>query len=67
MSEKQNWQLQPGIEMTPAVADDVAKISCALKSLSAFTTFVVEREDCPDDLKKIVEDGLDAMSRIFVW
>jgi len=67
MTEKTNWTLQPGVQLSPAVADDVAKISCALKSLSAFSTFVIEREDCPDDLKKIVDDGLEAMSRIFVW
>jgi hypothetical protein len=67
MTEKQNWKLQPGIEMSGAVAKDVAKVSCALKSLSAFTTFIIEREDCPEDLKKIVEDGLEAMSRLYVW
>ncbi len=67
MTEKQNWQLQPGIEMSSAAADDVAKVACALKSLSAFTTFIIEREDCPEDLKKIVEEGLDAMSRLYVW
>ncbi|MDR3394726.1 MAG: hypothetical protein P4L70_06965 [Parasulfuritortus sp.] len=67
MTEKQNWKLQPGIEMSGAVAEDVAKVSCALKSLSAFTTFIIEREDCPEDLKKIVEEGLEAMSRIYVW
>lgn len=67
MSEKPNWNLQSGVEMSPAVAEEVAKIACALKSLSAFTTFVVERDDCPDDLKKIVDEGLDAMSRLFVW
>jgi hypothetical protein len=67
MADKPNWQLQPGVEMSPAVAQDVAKIACALKSLSAYTTFAMEREDCPDDLKKIVEDGLDAMARIYVW
>jgi hypothetical protein len=67
MTEKTNWTLQPGIEMSSKVADDVAKVSCALKSLSAFTTFVIEREDCPEDLKQIVDDGLEAMSRLYVW
>jgi hypothetical protein len=68
MTEKQqNWIVQPGVQLSPDVADDVAKVACALKSLSAYTTFVIERDDCPDDLQKIVADGLDAMSRIFVW
>jgi hypothetical protein len=67
MADNPTWKFQPGIEMNPAVAQDVAKIACALKSLSAYTTFAMEREDCPDDLKKIVEEGLDAMARIYVW
>jgi len=68
MTKKEtNWHLQPGVKMSPEVAEDVAKIACALKSLSAFTTFVIERQDCPDDLKQIVEEGLDAMSRVYVW
>ena len=67
MAENSNWQLQDGVQMSPAVAEEVAKIACALKSLSAFTTFVIEREDCPDDLQKIVQEGLDAMTRVFVW
>ncbi|MEW5770474.1 MAG: hypothetical protein AB1831_08945 [Pseudomonadota bacterium] len=67
MPEKKNWQLQPGVNISPELADEVAKIACALKSLSAYTTFVIEREDCPDELQKIVEDGLDAMAKIFVW
>lgn len=67
MPKKENWKLQPGVAMTPEIADDVARVACALKSLSAYTTFALEREDCPEDLQKIVEDGLEAMARIFVW
>lgn len=67
MSDKPNWKLQSGVEMSPAVAEEVAKIACALKSLSAFTTFVIEREDCPDDLQQLVDEGLDAMSRLYIW
>lgn len=65
--KKSNWKLQPGVEMDEKVADNVAKIACALKSLSAYTTLVVEREDCPEELQEIVEDGLEAMTRVFVW
>ncbi|MEW5786459.1 MAG: hypothetical protein AB1899_01255 [Pseudomonadota bacterium] len=67
MTDKKNWHLQPGIQMPPQVAEDVARIACALKSLSAYTTLVMEREDCPEDLQKLVEEGLDAMARVFVW
>ena len=65
--EKKNWKLQPTAQMSPEVANDVAMIACALKSLSAYTTFAMEREDCPEDLQQIVEEGLDAMARVFVW
>ncbi len=67
MPEKKNWKLHDGVDMTPELADEVAKVACALKSLSAYTTFAMEREDCPEDLQKIVQEGLDAMARIFVW
>ena len=67
MPDKKNWQLQPGGNISPELADEVAKVACALKSLSAYTTFAMEREDCPEDLQKIVEEGLDAMTKIFVW
>src|SRR5574340_679744 len=67
MSEKMNWKLKPGVNLTPELVDEVAKIACALKSLSAYTTLALEREDCPEDLQQIVQDGLDAMVRIFEW
>jgi hypothetical protein len=35
MSEKKNWKLQPGVDIGPEVVDEVAKIACALRSLSA--------------------------------
>lgn len=65
--DKKNWKLQPSAQMSPELANDVAMVACALKSLSAYTTFVMEREDCPEDLQKLVEEGLEAMARIFVW
>ena len=67
MVEKKNWQLQPGVNISPELADEVAKVACALKSLSAYTTLAMEREDCPEELQQIVDDGLEAMARIFVW
>lgn len=67
MSEQMNWKLKPGVNIPPELVDDVARIACALKSLSAYTTLALEREDCPEDLQKIVQDGLDAMVRVFEW
>ena len=67
MTDKKNWHLQPGVAMSPEAADEVAKIACALKSLSAYTSLAVEREDCPPELQQIVDEGLDAMARVFVW
>ncbi|MDD5330309.1 MAG: hypothetical protein PHX38_09910 [Sulfuricella sp.] len=65
MSE--TWQLQEGIKMDGTTAAEVAKIACALKSLSAYTSLAMESEDAPEDLQTIVDEGLDAMARIFVW
>jgi len=62
-----NWQLQPGLKLDPAIAADVAKIACALKSLSVYASLVIEREDCPEDLQQIVDDGVKAIGKIFVW
>lgn len=67
MSDKMNWKLKPGVTIAPGQVEDIAKMACALKSLSAYTTFVVEREDCPEDLQQIVQEGLDAMARVFEW
>ncbi|MDD5248766.1 MAG: hypothetical protein PHY45_07265 [Rhodocyclaceae bacterium] len=62
-----NWQLQPGVQIAPEAAAEVAKIACALKSLSVYAGLVIEREDCPADLQKIVDDGVKAIGKIFVW
>lgn len=67
MTEKPNWQLQPGIKIAPETAAEVAKIACALKTLSVYAGLVIEREDCPADLQKIVDEGVDAIGKIFVW
>ena len=53
--------------MDDATASEVAKIACALKSLSAYTSLAMESEDAPEDLQAIVDEGLEAMTRIFVW
>jgi hypothetical protein len=65
MSE--TWKLQEGVKMDEATASEVAKMACALKSLSAYTSLAMESEDAPEDLQAIVDEGLEAMTRIFVW
>ncbi len=61
------WQLQPGVVMNEQVAADVARIACALKSLSMYTSLVLERDDCPADLHEVVDEGVAAIGRVFVW
>ena len=58
----ENWKLKDGAELN---VDDVAKIACALKSLSAYTTLVCAEEDSPEDLEQIVKEGMDAMEKMF--
>jgi hypothetical protein len=67
MVEKSSWNLQPGVNIAPDAAAEVAKIACALKSLSAYTSLAMEREDCPPDLQELVDEGVKAISKIFVW
>jgi hypothetical protein len=61
------WKLKEGVNLDAATACDVAKIACALKSLSIYTRLAMESEDAPEDLQTIVDEGLEAMTRIFVW
>lgn len=61
------WKLQEGVSMSQDAAQEVAKIACALKSLSAYVTLSQETEDAPEELQQIVDEGLEAMKKIFVW
>lgn len=65
--DKASWKLHQNVTMDEKLAAEVAKIACALQSLSVYTTQALEEEDVPDTLKKIVDDGKEAMKRIFVW
>ncbi len=56
------WKLKEGAELN---IDDVAKIACALKSLSAYTTLACAEEENPADLEVIVDEGLEAISNLF--
>lgn len=62
MSEEAQWKLRDGAELN---VDDVAKIACALKSLSAYTTLACAEEDSPEDLDEIVNEGMDAIEKLF--
>ncbi len=57
-----NMKLKDGAELN---IDDVAKIACALKSLSVYTTLACAEEESPDDLEKIVDEGLDSIANLF--
>ena len=62
MSEEAQWKLRDGVKLN---VDDVAKIACALKSLSAYTILACAEEDSPEDLDEIVNEGMDAIEKIF--
>jgi hypothetical protein len=65
MTKTKQWQLQPGVKIDDATAEEIAKIACALKSLSLYTTLVLEEEDCPEDLQQVVDEGVAAIGKIF--
>lgn len=62
MSDEQNWKLKEGVQLD---IDEVAKIACALKSLSVYTSMLCEQEDSPAELESTVQEGLDAIDRLF--
>lgn len=63
----QQWQLQRGVKISEDAAAEVAKIACALKSLSIFTGLVLSQEDCPEDLQQTVDEGIAAIDKLFIW
>lgn len=65
MTESKDWKLQPGVKIDDKVAEDVAKIALALKSLSLYATLVIDREECPEDLQAVVDEGVTAINRVF--
>lgn len=65
MTKEKSWQLQPGIKIDDQTAEEVAKIACALKSLSIYASLVIEREDCPEDLQQLVDEGVTAIGKVF--
>jgi hypothetical protein len=65
--KQEQWQLQRGVRIGDEAAAEVAKIACALKSLAVFTTLVIEQGDCPEDLQVMVDEGLAAIDKLFIW
>jgi len=60
--KNENWTLKEGVELN---VEDVAKISCALKSLAAYTTLVCAEDDSPEELEEIVNEGMEAVNKLF--
>jgi hypothetical protein len=57
-----HWKLKQGVELN---LEDVAKIACALKSLSVYAAVACEEDDNPKELEETVQEGLAAIDRIF--
>lgn len=64
-NESNLWELRPGIQMDQDTLEAVAQMACALKSLSVYASLVIDREDCPPDLQRTVEDGVAAIGKLF--
>lgn len=57
-----HWKLKEGVELD---LGDVAKIACALKSLSVYAAVACEEDENPKELEETVREGLEAIDRIF--
>jgi hypothetical protein len=44
---------------------DVAKIAMGLKSLAAYSMLAYEHDDDPEELDEVVQEGLEAIDRLF--
>ncbi|MFN4148140.1 MAG: hypothetical protein ACK4E4_01160 [Rhodocyclaceae bacterium] len=66
MPRTKSWKLQPGIEIDEKTADEMAKIALALKSLALYATLALNQDECPEDLRQVVDEGVAAIDRIFV-
>ncbi len=65
MTATKDWKLLPGVKIDDKVAGDVAKIALALKSLSLYATLVIDQDECPEDLRAVVDEGVTAINRVF--
>ena len=64
MTEK-TWKLKEGVELDADVAEEVAKIACALRSLAIYTALACDHEDDPKELQEVVDEGVKAMEKLF--
>lgn len=64
MTEKL-WKVKEGVKLEADVAEEVAKIACALKSLAIYTAMACESDDDPKELRDVVDEGMDAMNKLF--
>lgn len=55
-------RLRDGMELN---LPDVEKIAMGLKSLAVYSMLAYEHEDDPQELEDIVQEGLDAIERLF--
>ena len=55
-------RLRDGMELN---LPDVEKIAMGLKSLAVYSMLAYEHEDDPQELEVIVQEGLDAIERLF--
>lgn len=55
-------RLKDGVELN---LPDVEKIAIGLKSLAAYSMLAYEHDDDPQDLESLVQEGLDAIDRLF--
>ncbi len=60
--DSSNWKLRNPDNIDPQA---VARIACALKSLSAYTAMTLEEDSEAGELHKILADGLAAIEEIF--
>jgi hypothetical protein len=65
MTQSKSWRLQPGIKIEDSTAEEVAKIALALKSLALYATLELDQDECPEDLKQVVEEGVAAIDKVF--
>jgi hypothetical protein len=65
MTKAKDWKLQPGIKIDDKTAAEVHKIALALKSLALYATLELDQDECPEDLRQVVDAGVAAIDKVF--
>ncbi len=60
-----DWKLQPGIKIDDKTAEQVHKIALALKALALYATLELDQDECPEDLRQVVDAGVAAIDKVF--